>query len=286
MKFHQHPTTYTKHLHLNVEDLSRSTIFYENILGLRILNQTPFIVNFTANRQDAILTIEQSNGEKNVVSNAAGLYHMAFLVPSKKELGTVFNHIHSSGYPFSGASDHKVSEALYLNDVEGNGIEIYYDRSPDQWNWQNGDVEMTVDPLDIESLVASAEHTTWNGMPAGTVMGHIHLRVANLAEAEKFYVQGLGFEIVNRYGTQAMFISSNGYHHHIALNVWGRPNTIERDNRTLGLKSYSIVYPSDEARQKVVGQLKEIGVTVLEKNDFVSAIDPSGIEVQMFIGKI
>lgn len=283
MTFHQHPTTYTKHVHLNVEDLSRSAIFYENILGLRILDQTPTMVNFTANGQDAILTIEKSTAKNNVVSNAAGLYHMAFLVPSKKELGTIFKHIHSSGYPFSGASDHKVSEALYLNDVEGNGIEIYYDRSPDQWNWQNGDVEMTVDPLDIESLVASAIDTTWSGMPTGTVMGHIHLRVANLAEAETFYVQGLGFEVANRYGAQAMFISSNGYHHHIALNVWGRPNPIERDDSTLGLKSYSIVYPSEESRQKVVAQLKEIGASVLEKKDFVSAIDPSGIEVQLFI---
>jgi len=283
MTFHQHPTTYTKHVHLNVADLSRSTIFYENILGLRILNQTPAMVNFTANGQDAILTIEQSSGENNLVPNATGLYHMAFLVPSKQELGTVFNHIHSFGYPFSGASDHKVSEALYLNDVDGNGIEIYYDRSPDQWNWQNGDVEMTVDPLDIESLVSSAGQTTWSGIPAGTVMGHIHLRVANLAKAETFYVQGLGFDIVNRYGTQAMFISSNGYHHHIALNIWGRPNPIERNENTLGLKSYSIIYPSEESRQKVVGQLKEIGATVLIQNDYICAIDPSGIEVQLLI---
>ena len=286
MTFHQHPTTYTKHVQLIVADLSRSTIFYESIIGLRILKQTPSVVNFTANGQDALLTIEQSTSKNNPVPNAAGLYHMAFLVPTKKELGTVFNHIHSSGYPFSGASDHKVSEALYLNDVDGNGIEIYYDRSPDQWNWQNGDVEMTVDPLNIESLVASAEEAIWNGIPAGTVMGHIHLRVANLAEAETFYVQGLGFDIVNRYGTQAMFISSNGYHHHIALNVWGRPNAIDRNEHTLGLKSYSIVYPSDQARQKVVGQLQGIGATVSVQSDFVSAIDPSGIVVQMFVGKI
>ena len=283
MNFHQHPTTYTKHVHLNVNDLSRSTIFYENILGLRILNQTPEMVNFTTNGQDTILTIEQSKANNNVMQNAAGLYHMAFLVPSKQELGTIFKHIHSSGYPFSGASDHKVSEALYLNDVDGNGIEIYYDRSPDQWNWQNGDVEMTVDPLDIDSLVESAVDTTFNGIPTATVMGHVHLRVVNLAEAETFYVQGLGFEAVNRYGSQALFISSNGYHHHIALNVWGNPKSIERDDSTLGLKSFSIVYPNNEARQKVVGQLQEIGATVSEKGDFVSAIDPSGVEVQLFI---
>lgn len=283
MTFHQHPTTYTKHVHLQVADLSRSTIFYENILGLRILDQTKSIVSFTTNGQDAILTIEQPIEVSNHPVNAAGLYHMAFLLPSKKDLGVIFNHIRSTGYPFSGASDHMVSEALYLNDIDGNGIELYYDRSPDMWKWQRDMVEMTIDPLDIQSLVASAEQTPFNGMPEGTLMGHVHLRVADLDEAETFYVKGLGFDVVNRYGTQALFISSNGYHHHIALNTWGHPSSIKRTEQTLGMKSFSIVYPSEEARQKVVAQLKEIGTTVSVQSDYVSAIDPSGIEVQLFI---
>ncbi|MFX3673102.1 MAG: VOC family protein [Paenisporosarcina sp.] len=282
MTFHQHPTTYTKHVQLNVANLSRSTTFYQEILGLRILNQSPSVVKFTANGKDAILIIEESKGQGSQFPNAAGLYHMAFLVPSKKELGAVFNHIRSSGYPLSGASDHAVSEALYLNDIDGNGIEIYYDRSPDKWNWKNGEVEMTIDPLDIESLTANAEQTS-SGLPAGTVMGHVHLRVANLAAAETFYIKGLGFDMVNRYGTQALFISSNGYHHHIALNIWGNPRAIERDEHTLGLKSYSLIYPNDEERQKVVGQLKEIGASVTEQSEYVSTIDPSGIEIQLFI---
>ena len=284
MIFHQQPTTYPKHVHLMVKDLSSAINFYEHILGLHMLEQTSSVVKFTANRQDAILTIEETIVPKDHVPNAAGLYHMAFLVPSKEELGSVFNHIRSSGYPFSGASDHMVSEALYLNDMDGNGIEIYYDRSPEVWNWQNSEVEMTIDPLDIKSLMASAEQTVWSGMPIGTVMGHIHLSVTNLAEAESFYVQGLGFDIVNRYGTQALFISSNGYHHHIALNIWGHPSSIERDEHTLGLKNYSIVYPSEEAREVVVLRLKEMDVSVSELNGYVSAIDPSGIDVQLFVG--
>lgn len=284
MIFHQQPTTYPKQVHLMVKDLSSATNFYKHILGLHILEKTPSIVKFTTNRQDAILTIEETIAPKNHVPNAAGLYHMAFLVPSKEELGSVFNHIRSSGYPFSGASDHMVSEALYLNDVDGNGIEIYYDRSPEVWNWQNSQVEMTIDPLDIKSLMASAGQTVWSGMPIETVMGHVHLSVANLAEAEAFYVHGLGFDIVNRYGTQALFISSNGYHHHIALNIWGHPSSIERDEHTLGLKNYSIVYPNEEAREVVVLRLKEMGVSVSELNGYVSAIDPSGIDVQLFVG--
>ncbi|MCZ8538264.1 VOC family protein [Paenisporosarcina quisquiliarum] len=285
MTFHQHPTTYTKHVHLKVADVSRSTIFYENILGLRILEQTKSIVRFTTNGQDAILTIEQPIEVSNHAPNAAGLYHMAFLLPSKKDLGSIFNHIRSTGYPFSGASDHLVSEALYLNDIDGNGIELYYDRSPDVWKWQSDMVEMTVDPLDIEGLVASAEQTSFTAMPEGTVMGHVHLRVANLADAETFYVQGLGFDVVSRYGTQATFISSNGYHHHIALNTWGHPSSIKRSEQTLGLKSFSIVYPDDASRQQVVKQLNEIGASVFEQIDYIGAIDPSGVEVQLFVGK-
>jgi len=284
MNFHQHPTTYTKHVHLNVADLSRSTIFYENILGLRILDQTTSVVRFTTNGHDAILTIEQSIEVSNHVANAAGLYHMAFLLPSKKDLGSIFNHIRSTGYPFSGASDHLVSEALYLNDVDGNGIELYYDRSPETWKWERDMVEMTVDPLDIESLVASAEETSTSSMPKDTVMGHVHLRVANMVEAVKFYVDGLGFDIVSRYGTQATFISSNGYHHHIALNTWGHPSSIKRTEQTLGLKSFSIVYPDDASRQHVMKQLNEIGASVFEQKDYIGAIDPSGVEVQLFVG--
>ncbi|MGE6487097.1 VOC family protein [Paenisporosarcina sp. NPDC076898] len=285
MNFHQQPTTYTKHVHLNVVDLAKSTNFYKNILGLQILNQTTSIIRFTTNGQDAILTIEQSSEVSHHSTNAAGLYHMAFLLPSKKELGTIFNHIRSTGYPFSGASDHLVSEALYLNDVDGNGIELYYDRSPDMWKWQSDMVEMTVDPLDIESLVASAEESSTSSMPKETVMGHVHLRVANMGEAVKFYVEGLGFDIVSRYGTQATFISSNGYHHHIALNTWGHPSSIKRTEQTLGLKSFSIVYPDDASRQQVVKKLNEIGASVFEQNDYIGAIDPSGVEVQLFVGK-
>lgn len=284
MNFHQHPTIYTKHVHLKVADLSRSSIFYENILGLRILDQTASVVKFTTNGKNAILTIEQSLQGNNNTANGAGLYHMAFLLPSKKDLGTLFNHIRSSGYPFSGASDHMVSEALYLNDIDGNGIELYYDRCPDTWNWESNMVEMTIDPLDIENLVASAEQTPFAAMPEGTVMGHVHLRVSNLAEAETFYVKGLGFDVVSRYGTQALFISSNGYHHHIALNTWGHPSSIKRTDQTLGLKSFSIVYPDDASRQIVMKQLKEIGATVFEQDDYIGAIDPSGVEVQLFVG--
>jgi len=281
MIFHQHPTVHTKQIHLNVKDLNLSLAFYQNVIGLQVLSQSSSTVVFTVNGKTPILTIEQpEHVEKQ--QNAAGLYHMAFLVPTRKDLGVIFTYLRGIGVPL-GSSDHAVSEALYLNDVDGNGIEIYYDRSPDTWNWQNSQVEMTVDPLDFARLVKDTEGMAWNGLPSGTVMGHVHLSVANLEEAATFYVTGLGFDVVCRYGGQALFISSNGYHHHIALNIWGHPQPANRTSNTLGLKSYSLVYPSEEARQTVVMQLKNIGATVIEQSDYVSTIDPSGIELQLYI---
>lgn len=281
MTFHQYPSTYPKHVQLLVTDLPKAMNFYKDILGLRIMSHSSSVVVFTVNGHDAILTIEASKDFTNQLPNRAGLYHMAFLVPSKEQLGAIFNHIQKSGYSFSGASDHLVSEALYLNDIDGNGIEIYYDRSPEKWNWTNGEVEMTVDQLDVEGLIASGQATTWHGMPDETVMGHIHLRVANLKEAETFYIKGLGFNVVSRFGNQALFISTNGYHHHIALNSWGNPSEFNGNTPTLGLKSFSLVYPNEVARQNVVQQLKEIGITTFKQDDYVVAVDPSGIEVQM-----
>jgi catechol 2,3-dioxygenase len=282
MTFHLHPTIHTKHVHLNVAELNRSLAFYQNIIGLKVLTQSNSTVVFTVNGETPILTIEQPELIVKQQPNAAGLYHMAFLVPTRKDLGVIFNYLRGIGFPL-GSSDHAVSEALYLNDVDGNGIEIYYDRSPDTWNWHNGEVEMTIDPLDFRNLVTGTEGMTWIGLPASTVMGHVHLRVANLPESETFYTKGLGFDVVNRYGSQALFISSNGYHHHIALNIWGHPQPADRVANTLGLKSYSLIYPNEAARHTVVQQLKEIGASVSVQSDYVSTIDPAGIELQLFI---
>ncbi len=283
MTYHQHPSIYPKHVHLYVSDITKSGEFYSKILGLHILNQNQFIINFTVNDSDCLLTIEQPKDYRIPELNAPGLYHMAFLVPSKEDLADVFTHIQRSGYPLSGASDHKVSEALYLNDLDGNGIEIYYDRKPDTWNWENNQVEMTIDRLDIDNLLATASQKVWTGMSSGTIIGHVHLRVENMEKAEKFYVYALGFDIVSRYGSQATFISSNGYHHHLALNTWGRPKTVDHKDLTLGLHAFSLVYPSLETRQLVVSRLLEIGADVTEENDIVCAIDPSGTKVLLVV---
>jgi len=282
MTFHQHPTVHPQQVTLNVRDLNLSLAFYKNIIGLQVLSQSNSTVVFTVNGKTPILKIEQPEVSDHQ-PRSAGLYHMAFLVPAREDLGVIFTYLQGIGVPV-GSSDHAVSEALYLNDMDGNGIEIYYDRSPDTWNWQNGEVEMTVDPLNFPQLLKDIEGLAWSGLPSGTVMGHVHLSVSNLEKSAEFYVTGLGFDVVCRYGGQALFISSNGYHHHIALNIWGQPQPVNRTANTLGLKSYSLIYPNEAARQKVVQQLGEIGATVIEQSDYVTTIDPSGTEIQLLIG--
>lgn len=177
------------------------------------------------------------------------MYHFALLLPSRNDLARILRHFIQIRYPLQGASDHLVSEAIYLADPDGNGIEIYSDRPSAAWNWENGEVEMATVPLDAENLLAEGDGEAWTGLPSNTLMGHIHLHVSELQKTEEFYIQGLGFNIVNRYGRQALFISTGGYHHHIGLNTWngvGAPAPLEN---SVGLKRFSLVLPNKETRK-------------------------------------
>ncbi len=159
----------------------------------------------TADGKTPLLIIEQPENVTPKEPRRSGLYHFALLLPERADLGNIIKHFVANNVPI-GASDHKVSEALYLSDPDGNGIEIYTDRNPSEWNWENGEVAMSTDPLDGESVVAESAGQTWDGLPAGTVMGHVHLHVANLPETEKFY-NALGFEIACHY-PGALFMST------------------------------------------------------------------------------
>ena len=182
-----------------------------------------------------------------------------------------------------GSSDHLVSEALYLSDPDGNGIEIYIDREPSEWTWSNGEVAMAVDPLNFEDLLSEGKQQSWKGLPAGTVMGHIHLHVSELKKTEEFYSKGLGFEVVNRYGDQALFISTGKYHHQIALNTWAGVGAPTPPLNSVGLESFTIVLADEAARNNVIAQLKSIGASVTEENGSFVSYDPSGNRIYLGI---
>lgn len=282
MKFHRKPNTFVGHVSIKVQNLDRSLTFYQNMIGFQILEQTKTTAKLTADGKTSVLSIEQPENVEPKQGKTTGLYHFALLLPKRSDLAKIVQHFAEIGLRF-GSSDHLVSEALYVSDPDGNQIEIYIDRDPSEWDWRNGEVAMAVDPLNFADLLSGGKQQSWKGLPADTVMGHLHLHVSELKKTEEFYVQGLGFDVVNRYGTQALFISAGKYHHHIGLNTWNGVGAPAPKKNSVGLSSYTLVFADEAARNKVIEQLRQIGAAVTEENDVYVTADPSENEIHLAI---
>ena len=283
MGFHREPNTFISQLHLKVTNLERSLAFYQEVIGLKLLNQTNQTADLTADGKTVLVSIEQPGDVIPKQGRTTGLYHFALLLPTRADLGRLLKHFLQARYPLQGASDHLVSEAIYLADPDGNGIEVYADRPASNWSWSNGEVEMATVALDAEDLLAAGEGSEWDGLPAGTIMGHIHLHVSELQKTEEFYTKGLGFEVVTRYGGQALFISTGKYHHHIGLNTWNGLGAPPASENSAGMESYTMVFPNEEKRNQIISQLKQMGATVTEENGTFMTADPSGNRIQLAI---
>ncbi|MCI1857096.1 MAG: VOC family protein [Sporolactobacillus sp.] len=284
MSFHKRPHTYVSQVRLCVLNLERSQDFYVNMLGLRVLEKGERTIAFTANGTDPLITVEQPEGILPRQPHEAGLYHFALLLPSRKDLAAVLAHLLKDGWPLQGGADHAVSEAVYLADPDGNGIELYRDRPPKQWNWENGKVYMPTVGLD-EQILHELDGQPWTGLPVQTMIGHIHLQVADLEAAATFYTKGLGFRLVANYGQMADFLSTGGYHHHIGLNIWeskGRPASGE--NRA-GMKRFTIDYPSRQARSEALQRVRTMGTDVTEREGDIFVTDPSNLGIRLRVGK-
>ncbi|MBY0123326.1 VOC family protein [Bacillus sp. S/N-304-OC-R1] len=279
-KFHKEPNVYVGEVQIKVRDLTASIDFYQNLMGFKVLEQTSSKAVLTADGKTPLVTLEQPADVIPKTGRTAGLYHFAILLPSRADLSAFLKHLLHTGYRF-GAADHYVSEALYLDDPDGNGIEVYRDRPSDEWTWRNGLVDMATEQLDGEGILAES-HEEWNGLPAGTLMGHIHLHVSDLKQAEKFYTKGLGFETVSYY-PQAAFLSTGGYHHHIAINTWQGAGAPTPPENSVGLKWYTLVYPNEAAREKAIGQLKDFGATVHEEAGHYVTSDPAGNQIRLVL---
>ncbi len=251
---------------LRVSDLAVESAFYRDAIGLSPIAQEP---RRTVMGVDGVPLVVLESGA-TPPSSRAGLFHLALLLPSRSALADWLAHAARSGMRLEGASDHLVSEALYLSDPEGNGIEIYRDRSLSEWPRRDGAIAMATERLDLEALLAEAGGHSYAGMPAGTRMGHIHLRVGDTAQAEAFYRDALGFDLMVRY-PGATFLASGGYHHHIAGNVWGSRAAAPRADGEAGLASFELVARDGDAfaamRQRMVaagGRDEGDGVTVAD----------------------
>lgn len=228
--------TYVERVGLKSRDAETLAQYYIDIVGLKEIARRGSAIILGAGGRE-LLEIEQSSVLKSDDPSSAGLFHTAFLLPKRIDLARWIRRAIDKQLPIAGASDHAVSEAVYLNDPDGNGIEIYIDRAPQDWKWQDSKVHMVTEAMDVNGILSElkADPKQWNSAPDGTVVGHVHLRAGQVKAAEDWWQSEVGFNTVATYGSKAVFLSSGGYHHHIANNVWQSEGAGKRDKDRTGL---------------------------------------------------
>lgn len=269
---------------IRVSNLERSLTFYQNVVGLQILRQHGRKVEMTADGVHVLLILREIEQAQVLRRNsAAGLYHFAILLPDRPSLGLALRNLIDSGIDI-GQGDHLVSEALYIQDPDNNGIEIYRDRPRDTWKHDaDGNVVMTTDPVDVDGLLAASEGLNWTGLPAGTVIGHVHFHVGDLTEAKKFYVDALGFTPTTHYGDSALFISAGGYHHHMGLNIWAGQGAPAAPANAAGIDYFTLLLPGSQDVLEVVERVKQAGYRVETADGITTVIDPWNIGIQLLV---
>jgi catechol 2,3-dioxygenase len=264
---------------LTVADLERSITFYRDRLGLDVRRRDAATAWFgVAGDAETLLAVTALGGAR-AVAGTTGLYHFAILVPTRVALARALQHLAETNTPIQGLSDHLVSEAIYLADPDGNGIEIYADRPRADWPRLGGRVRMTTQALDITDLLATLHGIPSPAgpyrLPSGTTIGHIHLQVSDLAAAEAFYVDALGFDLVTRYGRMATFVSAGGYHHHVGLNTWAGTDAPPPPADATGLREFRVVVPDESAREAITERLTARQIPFTVRGDSLVVRDPA-----------
>jgi catechol 2,3-dioxygenase len=265
---------------LKVRDLDRITAFYRDVLGLAVLDQTRDSAALGAGGVPFV-HLEHRPNAKPDDTREAGLYHTAFLMPTRADLARWVLHVARNKVPITGASDHEVSEAIYLDDPEGNGVEVYNDRPPETWTWSNGLVRMKTERLDIEDLVqAAAGATDYAAAPGGLRVGHIHLRVGDVPAAERFYSDVVGLTVTRGGRHGASFMSSGHYHHHVAGNVWHSAGAGRRDDDRAGLSWFTL--EADPASfDAVKSRLAQANIPLADTPSGIETADPWGTRLRL-----
>jgi catechol 2,3-dioxygenase len=263
------PRTQLGVVRLTVSDLSSSREFYEHVLGLRAHELDDGSVAFGGAEGDRALVELRGNATAPPLRRrATGLFHLAVLVPSRRDLAFALARVADARWPLDGASDHLVSEALYLSDPDGNGIEIYRDRPRSEWRMQDGQLQMATLPLDLRSVLGELPDATTRQpvTPAGRVIGHVHLQVSELERTEAFYSAVLGFDVMVRGYPGALFVSAGGYHHHIGLNTWNSSGAAAPPAGSVGLRSFEVELPDRAELETVLARVASAG--------FETSLDP------------
>jgi catechol 2,3-dioxygenase len=262
---------------LIVADLERSLSFYERILGCTLLARNGDRAVLGSERPLLLLTERRDAPPRP--SHTTGLYHVAFLLPGRADLACALRHLLANGYPPSSLQDHWISEAIYLSDPDGNGIELYRDRPRSAWPWQHGKLEATEPSiqLNMESLLAELDGTEfrWRGLPPFTRIGHIHLQVADLAQSAVFYQEVLGLEESITGMNGACFFAAGGYHHHIGCNVWTSPGAPPPPDNALGLHFFTLILPERTQVMRLVSRISAAGIEVAQFGQSYLLRDPT-----------
>jgi catechol 2,3-dioxygenase len=265
---------------LKVRDLAHLAGFYRDALGLAVLERGNDRATLGAGGVP-LVELEHHPDAKPDDPRTAGLYHTAFLMPTRADLARWVLHVARNKVPLTGASDHAVSEAFYLDDPEGNGIEVYGDRPAESWQWTGNDLKITTDPLDIDDILREVPPTAaYPGAPDGLRIGHVHLRVGDVARAEAFYRDALGLDVTRRrHG--ASFMSSGRYHHHLAGNVWHSASAGRRDEARAGLSWFAFEAADAAAFDAAKARLAQTGIELRATPTGVEVDDPWGTRMRI-----
>lgn len=267
---------------LQVADLARSIAYYGNVLGLRVLRRETGRAVLAAHGDDRpLIELSEHPGATPVPTRGRlGLFHFAILLPDRASLGRFLAHLAAIGVR-PGTANHLVSESAYLYDPDGLGIEVYTDRPRDSWQRRGKELVMDTLPLDVAAVIAEGSAAAWAGMPAGTVMGHVHLHAGDLERAAAFYHAGIGLDVVVWSYPGALFLSAGGYHHHLGLNTWARPGATAPGRDDAQLLEWEVVVPQSTDVDAVAGTLETGGHDVRRADRGLLVADPWGTKLRV-----
>ncbi|WP_029179789.1 VOC family protein [Streptococcus suis] len=267
---------------LNVRDLELQSLFYQQVLGLQVLSQSPNQIDLGVGQTTLVRLIQTE--QKGEVSHSYGLYHLAIVLPSREDLGTIFRHFIDNKVPLQGASDHGYSEAIYLADTEGNGIEVYRDLPQDAWDVRaDGRIVGVTEPIDAETIYALGKKAdAAYQMPLGSRMGHIHLSVRESSASSRFYQEVLAVE--DKFSVpSAAWLASGDYHHHLAVNEWGGKNLKTRQEGMPGLAYYTVIYSNPEFFEASLNRVIAANLNLQRLDNSVAFVDVDGIKTKLVL---
>lgn len=275
--YHNKDVMYVSQVEILVSDIQKSLKLYKDILGFSVLKEEDNKVYLTANHEDVLVTLVELKGAMPAQYNV-GLYHFALLLPKRSDLAKVIQSLIEHQYPVTGLSDHEISEAVYLEDPDNNGIEIALDR--DLKNKTMDQVGFVTKMLDYKDVLKQLDPLASNKLPLDTVMGHVHFHVNDLSKAKEFFIDTLGYQVQLDYRNQASFVSDGGYHHHVAFNLWNGRNAKKRASNQAGLLKYTVKVPQKDYLN-VLNRFKMRSLIDDEGQDYFIVKDVNDVDVRL-----